>query len=362
MDLKVLANRFLRNIGIKKEVKHIPVTSTETSQVVHALTIENADLKGRLGKAESTIASFRKAKKDLNEEELVKQVLNDKYMDLKAGQSVKYLSLRELFGHLLYGTKYGQSLNFTTWNRSKNLGKVYDIGITPGKSIIFLSESGKPLWQSRNIGDAFFSPESLINDAKYGTIPLPLDEQGDYIENIMAYESAEILNTGENLTYAKASKKPVYEVIKSLNEDIHMRDVEIQNNEVVIKAHIKRINELEGALRVRESMAETTNADKALVLQRTSEIYKMAGEMQRELQDLRTTTASQEEEIESMEGTVESLREKAEREAQTTSDEKSLERINEIRETLSKTDERMKLLAIKAQEDKEAKAIPSQPQ
>jgi len=165
-------------------------------------------------------------------------------------------------------------------------------------------------------------------------IPVNMDKEGSYIENIMIYEAPELIQTGDKLKFAKARKKPVYEIIQQLNDTIGHYASELEEAEGLNIALQNKIDKLTSENRVSDEMAETSRAELSHNEQRLTGIDKAFRTVQRDVFNLQNINAIGEDNIEKLESEIAEMREKAERQGVKLSDEKALELIQNIRATV----------------------------
>jgi regulator of replication initiation timing len=202
--------------GKKNKLVHIQIDpdSIETNHQVKALAYENAELKGEISKLRNYVGKIKGRDEDKLEEENVKASLNEQKNEIKLISQGKVFSLRKFYGRYFRDKKFRESLGIYSFDRSTKLADYGDFGITDNGDFALSDKNGNIILRMGKLKDMMQSVGALGNDISKGMIPVNLDKEGGYIENIMVYEAPELINTGENLRFAKARKKPVYEIIR----------------------------------------------------------------------------------------------------------------------------------------------------
>jgi chromosome segregation ATPase len=190
--------------------------------------------------------------------------------------------------------------------------------------------------KSSSLKDIFQSVGALGNDITRGVIPVNLDKDGGFVENIMVYEAPELIPDGEgNLKFTKARKKPVFELIQGYLNQVGEARSDLAEAEATIKELQDTIDELKSDNNLLEETSETSRAELSATKQKVVGIDKTMGELQRSLINFQSLSAINQDRINMTDKQLEEMREKAERKGTKLSDEKALETILDIRSTIS---------------------------
>ncbi|MBU0959230.1 MAG: hypothetical protein KKB31_04780, partial [Nanoarchaeota archaeon] len=248
IKLKKLTNDLLDFLFGKKqvEVKHIDIDpeSVRKHHEIRALANDNAKLKGMIGKYQKDEGVRREREKDENTEEKVKLFLNEEKNILEKKDMPQFFSLSSFFKNYLTNKKFRDNLFLYSFDRSAKIAKFGDFGFSVSKNghwnFSVLDENRNIVLESSRLKDIFQSVGALATDSISGKIPLNLDKEGGYIENIMVYEASELLHTEDGLKFAKARKKPVYDLLRNLGEENSrlMSDLEEAEAEITKKQNI----------------------------------------------------------------------------------------------------------------------------
>lgn len=309
--------------------------TVKQSHVTRALSYENAELKAKLAKFEQKEAERREKIKDQEEEDSVKVVLNQQKNELKLKSQGQVFSLKAFWGRYFREKKFREKLGFYSFDRSTRLAPFGDIGIADDGDFVLLDTKGNMLLRMERLKDLFQSVGALGNDISTGKIPLNMDKDGGYIENIMEYEVPELIPTNDGkLRFAKARKKPVYEIIQDLGNQLGQARSDLAESEAVIIELQNKIDAYESSNHVNETMAETSRAELKHNEERLIGIDRTFRQTTRDLVQARNLYVIQEDNLDKLEKELGKMRDEAEREGVKLSDDKALELIQRIRGTI----------------------------
>jgi len=335
MTIKEAIKNFF--LGNPKKIVHVNIDpdSVKDSHQVKALAYENAEIKGDNAKLRNTIAKLKQRDTDKNEEENVKAVLNERKDELKLKSQGKIFSLKKFYAKCLRDKKFRERLGIYSFDRSTRLADFGDFGITEDGDFALLDREGNLILRMSTLPDMLQSAGALGNDMARGMIPVNLDKEGGYFENIMIDQVAELIPTNDGkLRYAKARKRPVYEIIQGLNNRIGDIASDLSESEALNIELQNKIDVLTSENKVSQEMSETSRAELSQSEQRVTGIDKSYRMIQRDMANVQNINAIQEDNIAKLEKEFEIMKKKAEREGVKLSDEKSLELIQNIRSTV----------------------------
>lgn len=321
----------------KKKVVHENLDTSQVKEgVINAhLAAENAELKGYKARREAEDGAKRESEKDQAEEDEVKLILDQRSKEIQKKSQVRFFSLKLFFHNLAKNKQFRDKLRIMTWDRKTVISKFSDLGISQDGEFVVLGEGNEIILKMRNLKDIFQSVSAIENDFMNGIIPVNLDSEGGYIENIQIIDMPEIVPDGDgNFHYAKARKKPLYEHIQELNNQISELQTELENAE---STNVGMQAQLDEANRVNRVLLKTAQVAKANVSKNEQQYISMNSifnDTLKEMMSQRTYNLNLEETKESLDQVVEVLREKAEREGSKLSDEKALENFTRLRDEI----------------------------
>jgi len=323
----------------KKETKTLvkadldPYTVKRDS-LVRALSYENAEIKTRNAQLEQAVAELKQRGTDKNEEENVKSVLNQQKQELKLQSQGKFLSQKTFWARYFRDKKFREKLGFYSFDRSTKIATFGDIGWMDDGDQALLDKDGNIVIRMPKTKDIFQSVSALGNDIESGKIPLWLDKEGGWIENIIEYEIPEIISTGSKLRFAKARKRPVYEIIQGLNSQISELHSDLAETELLAGELQDKVDRYESLESVQEQMSENSRAELTANEERLVGIDRVFRQTQRDITQLRKLNEIDEDNLTKLENEIEKMRSQAERQNVKLSDEKALELVERIRSTM----------------------------
>lgn len=326
--------------GKKKEVKvQLDPESVKANHIIEALAKENAQLKGDKARQIAEESREREKSKDLKEEDEVKLFLNKEKKEIQTKHYPKYFSLRSLFRKMFIEEKRKRGKRFfiTSFNREKKIAKLGDIGFSSDGDIVLLDKDYNVVLKMKNLNDIFQSVGGLGTDAENYMLPVNLDNEGGYVENVMVYEASELVPTKDGrLKFSKARKRPVYELLRDYGERMSGLQQDLEMAEKINTDLQNKIDDLERANRIHENRSQTLQTEFSKAEQRQSAVERVFGESEKELIALRNMREINEEDVEKLNREVQELRLSAEREGVKLSDDKALEMVMNIKRHLIK--------------------------
>lgn len=331
-------NSFVNFFSKKKKVVEVPLdaTSIKENHTIKALAYQNAELKGENAKLKQQIAQQRESEKDVQEEENVKAYLDTQKKEIKFKSQGKVFSMKSFWAKYFKDKKFRSRLGFYTWDRKTKLATFGDIVFTEKGNVAFLDKNKQLVMPPMsNLSDAVQSPGALATDIMRGIIPMNLDEEGDYIENIMASPVSELIPTEDGkLQFSKVKKAPVYEILKNQGNQIGELLSEVAEKEDLITKLQNKIDKLESERKVYENVAETSRAELSDSEDRMVGVDKIHRRNMRDLLRLQNLNLIQHDENERLTTMFEVMRKEAEREGVKISDEKAREVFERARSTI----------------------------
>lgn len=354
--MATLGQKILRAIvGKKKEVKIVlDPKSVEDNTTINALSRKNAELEAFRAKVLAQEGKSRERDKDKKEEDEVKIFLNKEKKEIQTKSYPKYFSLKRLFSKMSIEQKKKKGKRFwlTSFDRAKKLAKFGDIGFSSDGDIVVLSDNNDVVLKMKNLNDIFQSVNGLGTDAENYILPVNLDQEGAWFENIMTYEASELIPTEDGrLRYSKARKRPVYELLREKAEQMGELSQQLEASEKERTELQNKIDEITRANKILENSRQTTATEFSKSEMKVSAVERVIGDIEKETIALRNQREVNEEDIEKLNREVETLRAEAERQGIKLSDAKALELVLNIKRELVKD--------MPPQEEKEEKPVTS---
>ena len=217
-----ILNNILNFFKPKKKITiEIDAETLRNNQIIKGMANQTAEDKSTIAKLTSELGKIRESERDKNEEGEVKYELNKRKKELQRKVYPKYFSLRSFFNKLSRDKKFRDKLGFYTFDRSKKLANFGDIGFTSDFQLVLLDDKGEVLVRNEELKKIFQSAGGLGNDINDGKIVINFDADGAFIPNIILDEVSDITPTADGrFKYTKVRKKPVYEHINELRDEI----------------------------------------------------------------------------------------------------------------------------------------------
>lgn len=329
--------KFLRKVfGVKERVNiHLDPESVRVHNQVRALSNENAELKGWKARKLAEEGKQREREQDKNEDESVRWKLDKQTKELQKKVYPKYFSLKSFYSKLIRDKNFRNKIGFYDFKRSTKMSKFGDIGFSSDGKIILLDDNGIILMAGNNLKQIFQSVAGLSNDISTFKIPLNVNEEGEYIENLMEYDMPTIYQTPEGkFQVTTAKKRPLYEYVRELQNEISEKDHQIEELENTITNFSKKISEYEVSRRVAIDQSETDRANLSEVTKGTSEIGKQFRQLGKELALSRDSNTLLEDNVDKLVRQLEKMRNEAENEGTKKQFDRVLETFQNVRSTI----------------------------
>lgn len=324
--------------GKKKAPKQVRIEldpyTVKKDHLVKALSYENAEIKARNAQLEQDVAKLKQRDVDKNEEENMKAVLNQQKQELQLQSQGKVLALKSFYGRYFRDKKFREKLGFYSFDRSTKLADFGDLAIADDGDFVLLDKNGSVLLRMQKLKEMFQSVGALGHDLDGGKIPLWLDKDGGWIENIIEYEMPEIISTGSKLRFAKSRKRPVYEIIQGLNSQISQLHSELAESELLASELQDKVDRYESLSGVQEQISETSRAELTANEERLVGIDRVFRQTQRDITQLRKLNEINEDTLTKLERELEKMREQAEGENTKTEFNRAIGLIQQIRGSL----------------------------
>ena len=316
----------------KKEIKHIELDpeSVKKWHNIRILANENAELKARLARLESKEGKRQEREEQREQTEEMRLELNKQKRELDKKNSPWYFSLKTFFNKTR--TKKFKNLAYYDFMRSKKLGRFGDFGFAFDGDFIIMDDKGEILMKAPDLNTIFQSVAGLGNDVPSLKIPLNVNGKGEYVENPMTWEVPEFVPAGGGkFQWSKARKKPFYDYLTELRQQIQDQHEDIEKLELVNTELQNENDELNVAIRVAGNSANTARKELGTSEQRVSAIDTQFREIANELAQVRGTNTVLEKEIEDIEEKLEELKSKSKEEGIALKFDDVVKRINKIK-------------------------------
>lgn len=328
-----LFQKILKAFSGKKETQIIlDPESVKSKHINQALLQENAKLKGEKAKLESKIGILRQKDEDKHEDENSRIELNEQKKEIKKQQYPEYFSFRYFFDQLQNNKTFRNKIAFYDWNRGTRLAKFGDFGISTDGDFVILDSRKRVLMKAGDLGTIFQSYAGLVNDVPTGKIPINVTKDGEFVENPMVFEAPEFTPTDKGkYQWAIAKKKPFYEYLTELREQITEQHEDIERLELTNTHQKKELDEMKVAQRISQNDAETSRANLSIVEKETNVIVKAFRNVSSQYSKVLDTNQINEEKMEKLENEFQKMKDEAEGENTRKSLDKAIELVQRVR-------------------------------
>ena len=318
----------------KKETKimkyDLDPDSIKTNNIIRGLSNQVAELQGIIARMVADKSKKREIQQKVDEEEEIKTHLHEEKKQLSKKQTQKFFSLKAFFSRYLQDKNFREKLMVTTFDRSGNLAKFGDFGFS-GNQFVILDNKRNIVLKMRELKDIFQSVDALPGDIGAMKIPINLDKEGGWIENLMVWEAPEIIREEDGFKYSKARKRPLYELLTEKDAQIQQGYADLEESEETNTRLQNRVDELEIVAKGNEKSGETARAERVKTAEKVSNIEKMWSDTESELAKIRQVSGIQEDEIIEIENELKRLRKKAQDEGVTLSFDEVLKRLRKTK-------------------------------
>jgi len=340
--------KFLKKIfiGEKPEIKHVEVDpeSVKQNALIKAQQHQIAELQGLLVKSKMDETSARESEKDVSEEQIIKEQLRDQELEIRKVSAGKGFSMKTFWASY-FGvpikdvenpkTKLAKALKYVTFDRGSDIAPFDDI-VFSGNNICLTSKKNKiVVLRGERLQEIFESTNALARDVASGMIPINLDKEGGYVENLMVWKPAEVSNTEDGLKYKSANKVPLYKYLQEKEEQINDLREELEHEELTNVELQSKVNDLQLAIKLSSKSSEIANNEKSKMIDKVSEVEKALGRMEQDLTRLQTVSVMDNDNIMKLQNQADSLRKEAEKIGGTPAFMEALENIERIASVLT---------------------------
>jgi hypothetical protein len=231
-----------------------------------------------------------------------------------------------------------KALKFVTFDRGSDIAPFDDI-VFSGNNICLTTKKNKVVvLRAEQLKDLFQSTNALSRDVASGMIPINLDKDGGYVENLMVWKPAEIVNGDEGIEYKSARKEPLYKYLQE-KEDIitELRD-ELEHEQLTNVELQSKVNDLQLAIKLSSKSSEIANNEKSKMVEKVSEIEKAFGRMEQDIVRLQTISVIDTDSINKLQSQVDRLKKEAEKSGSTPAFMEAIENIERISSILINKD------------------------
>jgi len=333
---------FFNNLfnGEQGEVRHVEVNpqSVQDNHIIASQQHQIAELQGSLTRKNNEEAAERESAKDVNEEEVIKAQLNEQEFELQKRSFGKAFSMKQFWASYFGvpvakaqnpGTKLSKALRYVTFDRSSEVAPFDDIMLS-GNYFVLTTKGNKVVLRTQELKDVFQSVGALSRDISSGMIPINLDAEGGYVENLMMWKPAEVVSGEDGFEYKTARKEPLYKMLQDKEDQISELRERLEAEELTNVELQNKVNDLQSSIKITQKSAEISNNEKSKMADKVSEIEKVFMNVQQDLTRLQSISVIDQDNIHKLEKQIVTLRVEAERQGSTTAFLDAINKIEQI--------------------------------
>jgi len=269
----------------KKKEKVTQITPVDEELIERDTIVKELTKKLQSQDAQLSKISAKKREKKIKESEKDKRL--EKIEELKAQ---KYEFDKKKFSGAVSLTKvikiindkrYKGKIDITDRNDKVIFGKLKDFLFINGYFGIQDTEN-RVLSYGSNLRQIIYKPESIANQLRRRVIKLPCNEDYIFIPDIEEEPMPECLYDEETnqIKWAKVREKPLKELIITREISIREKEKYIEKIEQDKVDMVKRIRDLERALRVERNISENSQTELSKAMDKSIQFEQKIGDMQ----------------------------------------------------------------------------------
>ena len=298
--------KILEFLGLKKKKRIIINYNSEDfsdNEKLSTLLNENAYLKGAIARTLSEKKAEEEKYEESDKEQLQIKALHKDKIGLEE-KDYPPLSLFNILKHQK-DKKTKTKIKFTTFDGKMDLGEVEDFVIMPDGGFGVVSND-KVIWASNNINHVFYWVNGLNTFARNNIIQLCVNDKGQFEPNLQSEEISELVRTSDGkFKINRFSKKPLYEMVAGLHNDINELNQEIKTSESTLVEQQKEIYEKERESSLHKNRANKIHSELSEALEKVAEIEKANGQIVRQNMALVNLKDINEQIVDSLESAIE---------------------------------------------------------
>lgn len=248
----------------------------------------------------SKIFAIEKQKRDVQEDSKKENEFNRRLQEqkeeLEAHKYGKVIKLGKFYKHLFKNKKFREKLEIVDKNDEVILGKFGDFGIMEGGKLCILDANGDLMAYGKSLSHILYKPDAFENMARRGRFTIPMDKDGNWMEDLEYKEMPEPLDaeyeedTGKirhgSIIWSKVKTSEVKKIIQEKMETIHRLQGELETAEDLVRKKNKRIDDLTRDNRTNRAEADIAQSELSKSLNTFIETNKHLGDMHTQITKL----------------------------------------------------------------------------
>ncbi|MEK6880379.1 MAG: hypothetical protein AABY22_12255 [Nanoarchaeota archaeon] len=162
-----------------------------------------------------------------------------------------------------------------------------DFGIMTGGKLCIMDDKGELMAYGKNLSHVLYKPDAFENMVRRGRFTIPMDKDGNWMEDMEYKELPEPLDaeydqeTGKvvRIVWSKIKTSEVKKIIADKMEQIHYLQEELERSDNVIIKLKSEMDDVKRTLRIYEAQGNISQSELSKAIGRTIEIEKRFGDV-----------------------------------------------------------------------------------
>lgn len=305
----------------KKEVKvftPIDEESIKHNEIIKAQQQKIVAQESQLANIYSKEKERLDKEKDKDKEQEINKKINDQYEDLKAHKYGKIIWLGNFYKDVYINRKKHfkkKPIEITDKNDEVVLGKWGDFGIMEGGKFCLKDSEGNLVSYGKKLSQVLYKPDAFYNMVRRGRFTIPMDKDGNWMEDLEYKELPEPLDaefdeeTGKikRIVWSKVKTSEVKKIIANNLEKINYLSQELEMKESVIIGLKSELDDLRRSKNLYENESYIAQSELSKSLGRFMENDKKINEMSSYIVKLTELKALYENLLERKDGVINNL-------------------------------------------------------
>ena len=277
----------------KKEVKvYTPIDeeSIKNNEIIKAQQQKIVSQESQLAHIYSKEKERVDKENDKDKEQETNKKINEQHEDLKANKYGKIIWLGNFYKDVLINRRKHfkkKPIEITDKNDEVVLGKWGDFGIMEGGKICMKDSQGNLVSYGKTLSQVLYKPDAFFNMVRRGRFTIPMDKDGNWMEDLEYKELPEPLDaefdeeTGKikRIIWSRIKTSEVKKIIANKLEQINYLSQELEMKESVIIGLKSEIDDLRRTKNIYENESYIAQSELSKSLGRFMENDKKINEM-----------------------------------------------------------------------------------
>jgi len=292
---------------------HLDEDTIKNNEIIKAQQQKIQAQQAQLSKIFASEKAKKEKEREKDKESEINKKLREQKLDLEAHKYGKiiwlgkfyydiYVKNKNLPGKPCYMKKYKRFLEITDKNDEVVLGKWGDFGIMEGGKLCIKDSDGNLVSYGKSLNYILYKPDAFENMVRRGRFTIPVDKDGNWIEDMEYKELPEPIDveydgeTGKvkKIIWSKIKTSEVKKIIADKLEKINYLSQELEMKESIIVKLKSQIDDMNRAIKIYENKANISETNLSKSLFRFVETEKRLDDLHTQLTKLTELKATYE--------------------------------------------------------------------